>query len=70
MAWSYLDRRLGVFQMTAPMVKVMMLEMRLGPMEGCDGCDAIVDDRGAAALARVMRVVERAMMSRCDCLGF
>ena len=56
--------------MTAPTVKVMRLEMRLAPMEGCDGCAVIDDDMGVAALTHVMRVVERAMMSRCDCLDF
>ena len=59
-----------MFQMTAPMVKVMRLEMRVAPMEGCDSCAVIDDDMGAAALARVVRMVERMMMTRCRCLDF
>ena len=56
-----------MFQMTAPMVKVMRLEIKLAPM---DGCAAIDDDMGAAALTRVVRMVERMTMTRCDCLDF
>ena len=59
-----------MFQMTAPMVKVKRLEIKLAPMDDCDGCAAIDDDMGAAALTRVVRMVERMMMTRCDCLDF
>ena len=52
--------------MTAPRVKVMMLEMMLTSMEDCDVID---EDVGATALARARKVWKRKMMARCGCFG-
>ena len=53
-----------MFQMTAPRVKVIRLEMMLTSI---DDCGVIAADVGAAALASVKEVWRRAMMARCGC---
>ena len=52
--------------MTAPRVKVMRLEIMLTPMEDCDTC-AVIDEDVGATLARVRKVLRKAMMARCGC---
>ena len=40
-------------------------------MDDCDDCcAAIVDDMGAAALTRMVSMVERMMVTRCRCRDF
>ena len=53
-----------MFQMTAPRVKVMRLEMMLTSI---DDCGVIAADVGPTALASVKEVWRRAMRARCGC---